>query len=50
MVAVMARYVGAATLARGADAGAAVGLVLLAVDVLGPGGHAAAVGGLLAAG
>ena len=45
----LARYVSAAVLVRGADSGAAVGLVLLALD---PGLHvrnAAAAGGLLAA-
>ena len=44
----MARFLVAATLARGADGGAAVALVLLAVQSTVP--HAAAIGGLLAAG
>jgi len=42
----IARYVLAATLARGADGGAAVGLLLLALAT----GHGPAIGGLLAAG
>src|SRR4051794_21654004 len=41
----LARYVAAATLARGADAGAIVGLVLLAVDLP----HGGAASGLLPA-
>ncbi len=45
----MARFLLAATLARGADLGAAVGLVLLAFEAT-PGPGAAAVGGILAAG
>jgi MFS family permease len=45
----MTRYLLAATLARGADDGATIGLVLLAFEAL-PGGDPAAVGGLLAAG
>jgi MFS family permease len=48
-MAAIGRYVLAATLARGADGGAAVGLLLLAVETV-PGRHATAVGGLLAAG
>jgi predicted MFS family arabinose efflux permease len=44
----MARYLLAATLARGADEGATVGLVLLAFEAL-PTGNPAAIGGLLAA-
>lgn len=46
----MARFLVAATLARGADGGAAVALVLLAVQARPTVPHAAAVGGLLAAG
>jgi hypothetical protein len=45
----LARYVAAATLARGADAGAAVGLVLLATAPGAGLAHPAATGGLLAA-
>jgi predicted MFS family arabinose efflux permease len=45
----MARYLLAATLARGADEGATIGLVLLAFEAL-PTGNPAAIGGLLAAG
>src|SRR4051812_45011599 len=45
----MARYVLAATLARGADAGAAIGLVLLAVAPEAGLADGAAAGGLLAA-
>ncbi len=44
----MARFLVAATLARGADGGASVGLVLLAFERLTS--HQAAIGGLLAAG
>ena len=46
----LARYVAAATLARGADAGAAVGLVLLAAAPATGLHRGAAVGGVLAAG
>jgi predicted MFS family arabinose efflux permease len=45
----MPRYLLAATLARGADEGATIGLVLLAFEAL-PTGNPAAIGGLLAAG
>jgi hypothetical protein len=48
-MAALGRYVLAATLARAADGGAAVGLLLLAVHTV-PGPHATAIGGLLAAG
>jgi MFS family permease len=46
----LARYMVAATLARGADGGAAVGVVLLALSPLARLRDGAAVGGLLAAG
>src|SRR5215207_3335686 len=46
----LVRYVVAATLARGADGGAAVGLVLLAVDPAVGREHGAQIGGLLAVG
>jgi hypothetical protein len=46
----LVRYLSAALLARGADGGAAVGLVLLAVDPATGLGNGAATGGLLAAG
>ena len=46
----LVRYVAAATLARGADGGAAVGLVLLAVHPATGLGGGARIGGLLAAG
>jgi MFS family permease len=46
--AALARYMAAATLARGADAGAAVGLVLLAVSPAAHLHHGAKVGALLA--
>ena len=45
----LARYLAAATLARGADAGAAVGLVLLAVSPAAGLQHGVGAGGLLAA-
>ena len=45
----LARYLAAATLARGADAGAAVGLVLLAVSPAAGLHHGVGTGGLLAA-
>ncbi|TDV41883.1 putative MFS family arabinose efflux permease [Actinophytocola oryzae] len=48
-MAAMARYVLAATLARGANSGAAIGLLLLATETI-RGPHAIAIGGLLAAG
>jgi hypothetical protein len=45
----LARYLVAATLARGADAGAAVGLILLATSPAGGLAHGVRAGGLLAA-
>ncbi|GAA1632148.1 MFS transporter [Kribbella alba] len=46
----LARYFVAASLARGADSGAAIGLVLLAVSRPGVSSHPEAIGGILAAG
>jgi hypothetical protein len=46
----LVRYLGAALLARGADAGAGIGLILLAVDPATGLANGAAAGGLLAAG
>src|SRR5215210_8210018 len=46
----LARYVAAATLVRGTDGAAAVGLVLLAVSPAAHLAHGARTGGLLAAG